>query len=249
MAETSAADDGLSPHSHSTSKPANDSGHVYSSTTFSELYENLLSKCRTNPPLLPPVAPFAKTTARTIRAPELGKEIANLSLHPTLEAALHILNLDLPSAHFLLRHMQCAPAWEGMFLHGILHRVEGDYDNARAWYRDVKDSEVFTYAWGKSSESEPEPESESRTAKSKNGIDAALAMIADIQSLNETGQGDRDELESRSLDEIQAVVAFCAKRFGVQSVADAREAWTRNEGKIDDKAQAMVIGGEGWRQF
>lgn len=243
MAETSTAGNGLSPHPGSASKPANSSGDVYSSTTFSELYEKLLSKCRTNPPLLPPVAPFAKTTARKIRAPELGKEIANLSLHPTLEAALHILNLDLPSAHFLLRHMQCEPAWEGMFLHGILHRVEGDYDNARAWYRDVKDSEVFTYAWGKSSESE------SRTANSKNGIDAALALIADIQSLHDTGNGDREELESRSLDEIRAVVAFCAKRFGVQSVADAREAWTRNEGKISDKAQAMVVGGEGWRHF
>ncbi|KAF7510457.1 hypothetical protein GJ744_006736 [Endocarpon pusillum] len=247
MADTSTvtADNGLPAHSGSTSQPANNSGDVYSSTTFSELYEKLLSKCGNNAPLLPAVAPFAKTSARTIRAPELGKEIANLSLHPTLEAALHILNLDLPSAHFLLRHMQGEPAWEGMFLHGILHRVEGDYDNARAWYRDVKDSEVFTYAWGKSSESE----SESRTAQSKKGIDAALGMIADIQSLNQSGQGDREELESRSLDEIRAVVAFCAKKFGVHSVADAREAWTRNEGKIDDKAQAMVVGGEGWRQF
>lgn len=247
MAATSPADNDnnkRSPNTHSTTNSTNDSNHVYASTKISELYESLLSKCRINPPLLPPVAAFAQTTARTVRAPELGKEIANLSLHPSLEAALHILNLDLPAAHFLLRHMQCEPAWEGMFLHGILHRVEGDYDNARAWYGDVKDSEVFAYAWGKSSESNSE------SAKSrKSGIDAALAFIADVQSLKETGKGDRDELGSKSLDEIQAVVAYCAKRFGVQSMADAREAWTRNEGKIDDKAQAMVVGGEGWRQF
>jgi hypothetical protein len=215
----------------------------YATTTFSELYGSLLSRCRMNPPLLPPVAAFCPTTNKTIRAPALGKEIANLSLHPTLEAALHILNLDLPSAHFLLRHMQCAPAWEGMFLHGILHRVEGDYDNARLWYADVKDTEVFAYAWGRSSD----PDSASIAADK--GIDAALAFIAEIQSLRETGKGDRDELGAKSLDEIQAVVAFCAKRFGVQKMDDARGAWTRNEGEITDKAEAMVVGGEGWRNF
>lgn len=227
---------------HAASQLSSTDEETYATTAFSELYESLLSQCRANPPLLPPVAAFSKTTEKTILAPALGKDIANLSLHPTLEAALHILNLDLPSAHFLLRHMQSEPAWEGMFLHGILHRVEGDYDNARAWYRDVKDSDVFAYAWGRSSGSESSTSSDS-------GIDAALAFIADIQSLKETGKGDRDELGSRSLDEIQAVVAFCAKRFGVQKLEDAREAWTRNEGKIKEKGQAMLVGGEGWREF
>lgn len=216
----------------------------YATTTFSELYESLLSECRTHPPLLPPVAPFSPTTKRTIRVPSLGNEIANLSLHPTLEAALHILNLDLPSAHFLLRHMKNPPAWEGMFLHGILHRIEGDYDNARAWYRNVKESEVFAYAWGKGGES-----SSDSAGGRESGIDAGLALIAGVESLKQTGEGDRDELGSRSLDEIQAVVAFCAKRFGVQRVEDARSAWTRNEGEIGQKGQAMVVGGEGWREF
>jgi hypothetical protein len=234
---------GLSSHPHSSSQSTDQAEHVYATTSFSELYESLLSQCRSRPPLLPPVAAFEKTTSRSIRTPELGKEIANLSLHPTLEAALHILNLDLPSAHFLLRHMQCPPAWEGMLLHGILHRVEGDYDNARAWYRDAKDSEVFSYAWGRC------PDTSSISTGSRNGIDAALGFIADIQSLKETSNGDAEELGSRSLDEIQAVVAFCAKRFGVQRVADAREAWTTNEGKIEDKSQAMIVGGEGWREF
>jgi hypothetical protein len=241
---SSKSGNGLSLPPRSSAQSSNQSDHdVYATTSFSELYESLLSQCRSNPPLLPPVAAFEKTTSRTLRVPELGKEIANLSLHPTLEAALHILNLDLPSAHFLLRHMQCSPAWEGMLLHGILHRVEGDYDNARAWYRNVKDSEVFSYAWGRCDDNS------STSTGSSNGIDAALGFIADIQSLKETGRGDAEELGSRSLDEIQAVVAFCAKRFGVQRVADARAAWTRNEGKIGDKAQAMVVGGEGWREF
>ena len=33
--------------------------------------------------------------------------------------------------------MQAPPAVEGMLLHAILHRVEGDWDNARAWLEDV----------------------------------------------------------------------------------------------------------------
>lgn len=237
MAATSRREDSFS------SKPTAGSDQAYATTTFSELYESLLSLCRADPPLLPPVAAFSKTTKKTIRIPTLSNEIANLSLHPTLEAALHILNLDLPSAHFLLRHMQSAPAWEAMFLHGILHRVEGDYDNARAWYGNVKDTEVFAYAWGRSSQSD------SPSDGSKSGIDAALAFIDEVQSLKETGDGDVDELGSKSLDEIQAVVAFCAKRFGVQRVEDARQAWTKNEGTIKEKSQAMLVGGEGWREF
>jgi hypothetical protein len=243
MAATSAATKNISSNTLPSSNITTNNGRTYAASTFSELYESLLSQCRTNPPLLPPVAAFAKTTPRTLRVPNLGNETANLSLHPTLEAALHILNLDLPSAHFLLRHMQCAPAWESMFLHGILHRIEGDYNNARAWYGDVKDSEVFAYAWGRTSDSS------STSEVPKSGIDAALAFIAETQSLKETGRGDGDELGSRSLDEIQAVVAFCAKRFGVQRVEDAREIWTKSEGKIKEKAQAMVVGGEGWREF
>lgn len=239
MATGSKSESNNSTHPRNTLRFSDNSDQVYATTTFSELYESLLSRCRTDPPLLPPVAAFAQTTRKTLRVPTLGSEIANLSLHPTLEAALHVLNLDLPSAHFLLRHMECAPAWESMFLHGILHRIEGDYNNARAWYGSVKDSEVFAYAWGRSSDSD------SDTKGPKSGIEAALGFIAEIQSLRETGKGDREELGSRSLDEIQAVVAFCAKRFGVQKVEDARDVRARNEGKLKEKRQAIVVGSEG----
>jgi hypothetical protein len=43
--------------------------------------------------------------------------------------------------------MQAARQHEAMFLQGILHRIEGDYDNARAWYGDVKDSAVSHDVW------------------------------------------------------------------------------------------------------
>jgi hypothetical protein len=44
--------------------------------------------------------------------------------------------------------MQSLPAYEGRFLLGILHRIEGDYDNASMWYSDVKESEIYRKVWG-----------------------------------------------------------------------------------------------------
>lgn len=108
------------------------------SSSHQEILEQLLSPT-THPLFSLPVSP---------RKPIIpSSRISELSLHPVLESLLHVLNLDLPSAHFLLRHMQAAPAYEAMYLHGILHRIEGDLDNARAWYGDVQDSEVFRAVW------------------------------------------------------------------------------------------------------
>lgn len=74
------------------------------------------------------------------RDPSLAASIAALQLHLTLEALLHLCNGDLPSAHFLVRHLQGPPAVERMLLHAILHRVEEDFGNARAWMGDVRDA-------------------------------------------------------------------------------------------------------------
>lgn len=104
-----------------------------------EILKQLFSPT-THPLFSLPVSPRKPILASSSR-------ISELSLHPVLESLLHILNLDLPSAHFLLRHMQAAPAYEAMYLHGILHRIEGDLDNARAWYGDVQDSDVFRAVW------------------------------------------------------------------------------------------------------
>ena len=75
------------------------------------------------------------TSPRPLRFPSLSHSITSLTLHPCLESACHLLNLDLPAAHFLLRHMQDPSVHpEAALLHAILHRIEGDIENARAWY-------------------------------------------------------------------------------------------------------------------
>ena len=175
------------------------------------------------PPLLPP----GKASE-----PKLTDQISSLYVHPCLEAALHILNSDLPSAHFLCRHMQAKPQYEGMFLHGILHRVEGDYDNARAWYRDVSATDVFNHVWPKPKE--------------------AFEFIDQV----ETFKGSRSDMNSRkrkleqtSVAEITGVIRFCVDKFGTKKIQDATKYWQQPDGELSELGKDMVTGSKGFRRF
>ncbi|KAL3418423.1 hypothetical protein PVAG01_10140 [Phlyctema vagabunda] len=121
-----------------------------------------------------------------------------------------------------------------MLLHGILHRIEGDYDNARAWYSDVRDSDVFKAAWN------------------HGGPERAMEFLREIEVLRkETKHPDPksvQRLEQESLTEFKNVIEFCEKRFGTKGVEDASSIWVQSE-KSSGKGSEMVVGGEGWRQF
>lgn len=186
------------------------------SISYHDLKEHLFLKPG---PVLPP-APSAPSK-------DLSHAISSLSLHPSLEAALHLLNDDLPSAHFLVRKMQAAPRYESMMLHGILHRIEGDYENTRAWYRDVKDSEVFKLAWAT--------------------LDEAMDFVRKVEILRKERTGDLEELQGISKREITAVFEYCEKQFGTCAIGDASDIWTQDE-KSSDQGNQMTLG-EGWRQF
>ncbi|KAL8861852.1 MAG: hypothetical protein Q9178_001721 [Gyalolechia marmorata] len=186
--------------------------------SFSVLYDHLLTLPA---PLLPP----GKATSPTLTA-----SISALSLHPTLETAFHILNNDLPSAHFLVRHMQSPPAYEGMFLHGILHRIEGDYDNARAWYGNVSESGVFKHTW-------------------PGGKGDAFNLISRVEILKKDGKGNKMELAKESLDEIKKVVEWCRRQFGDQRMEDASQVWVNPSEEHRKMGENMVSGGEGFRKF
>ncbi|KAI9884784.1 MAG: hypothetical protein M1823_003422 [Watsoniomyces obsoletus] len=184
-------------------------------------YPELLTYLRSYPPpLLPPGTPFNTN---------LSDPIASLSLHPALEVGLHLFNADLVSAHFLVRHMQAPPAYEGMFLHGILHRIEGDYDNARAWYRGVCETEVFGSVW--------------------DSVDDALAFIDDVEKLKRKGQGEKIRLEEQSRREIEGVMRWSENRFGMERWEDATKVWVQPGDKIRQMGQDMVTGDKGRRQF
>ncbi|KAK3671050.1 hypothetical protein LTR78_009011 [Recurvomyces mirabilis] len=162
----------------------------------------------------------------------LAGTISDLSIHPTLEAILHILNADLSSAHFLCRHMQNRPAYEGMYIHGLLHRVEGDYRNAEAWYGDVSASDAFRSAW-----------------PGESGLDDAKAFIGRVEKLRKQKVGDAKKIEEQSRKEIEALVGWCKEKFGVGRVEDATTVWVKPGEKEREIAAKMLVGGEGWRQF
>ena len=126
--------------------------------------------------------------------------------------------------------MQAPPAFEGMFLHGILHRVEGDYDNARAWYSNVCESDVFKDVW-------------------PGGMEEAGRFIDAVEVLRKQRKGNKEKLGEESLREIKGVVEWCRGNFGEEEVRDARDVWVQPSKEHRETGEKMVVGGEGWRQF
>ena len=125
--------------------------------------------------------------------------------------------------------MQAPPAYEGMFLHGILHRVEGDYENARAWYKSVAESDVFTKVWVNE--------------------EKARVFTHNIEALVKKREGNKEDLQKESLREIQGVVDYCREKFGEGEVRDATAAWVKPGEDIKKMGEDMVSGGKGHRQF
>ncbi len=85
--------------------------------------------------------------------PGLARDIADLPLEtiagnlpdgklsaPAWKAALHLWNDDLEAAHELVQELHSAT---GSALHGIVHRREGDYDNARYWFVRAGDHPAY----------------------------------------------------------------------------------------------------------
>jgi len=193
-------------------------------------YNQLLSTIKAiPPPLLPPGKSYD---------PNLTAKIAALQLHPTLEATLHILNHDLPSAHFLVRHMQSVPAIEGMLLHAILHRIEGDYDNARAWYGDVaRDGEggkLLDEAWN---------------VERGEGKDRVLGFVEEVERLKKEEKGDQEALREKSRGEIESVLRWSERKFGTGKWENASSAWVRPSEKIQEMGRDQVSEGKGRRDF
>ncbi|KZM25203.1 hypothetical protein ST47_g3683 [Ascochyta rabiei] len=221
--------------------------------TFSTLHATLLASTNlTHPPAHP-------------HTPSLTAQISALALHPTLEAALHILNHDLPSAHFLVRHLQAAPALEGMLLHSILHRSEGDMQNARLWLSDVGDAcsgfvpkkrgegvrlegEVAEGCKGKG---RGEEVSLVVFVYGQGGVGEGLRLVDDVEGYRKRrgGGAEGEALKGRIREEMGRVLEWCVDKFGSGEWADASSAWVKNSDEVQKISNDMVGGDKGYRKF
>ena len=77
---------------------------------------------------LPPLCPAAPWN----RA--LSRRIAAAGLPPAVASALLLWNDDLDASHTL---SQALPDRFGSWLHGAMHRREGDFSNSKYWFRKV----------------------------------------------------------------------------------------------------------------
>lgn len=194
---------------------------------------------------------------------QLTAAIADLRVHPTIEALLHILNHDLPSAHFLVRHMQAPPAVEGMLLHGILHRAEGDFNNARAWISDVADACEGYQPKHKEDGQKLDPEVakqvgsncdiSSSLIKFVYGDEEPQSLIDAVEEFRGKKKSERtdgkEDVEKRIRGEAKKVLEWCKSKFGDGVFDDATKAWVKNSEEISKISGDMVSGGKGYRKF
>lgn len=69
-----------------------------------------------------------------------GKPIADAKMFPLVRAALFYLHDAIDESH---RIAQEAASDTGSYWHGMIHRREGDFDNARYWFRRTGSHPAF----------------------------------------------------------------------------------------------------------
>jgi hypothetical protein len=155
-----------------------------------------------------------------------------------------------------------------MALHGLLHRMEGDFDNARAWLGDVFDvaegrikggelkgqtkeerGEVVDFLlciWGYSLRSRKNGDVECSLDDARK---RALALTDEVEALRRKKEGDEDELRGKCKEELERVVEWCEGKFGMGRVVDATGAWVKPMEHVKEIGEEQVSGGKGWREF
>ncbi len=89
---------------------------------------------------LPPLVPTG------VYDEALTEEIAATTGPATAKAGLYLLNDDLPRAHALAQSVEGDPL--GDYWHALIHRREGDYDNARYWFGRVGAAPILAQIYG-----------------------------------------------------------------------------------------------------
>jgi hypothetical protein len=141
--------------------------------TIQEIAGRLLA--RDPPPPLVPAQVFDSALTHWIDAADTPTPV---------KAVLHLLNDDLGAAHPLAQATEGDPL--GDYGHAIVHRREGDYDNARYWFRRIGPLPLLAETYG------PDP----------------AAPAAFVERCRAVGRGRDAALEAFQQDELARLLAF-----------------------------------------
>lgn len=157
--------------------------------------------------------------------------------------------------------MQAPPAVEGMLLHGILHRAEGDFNNARAWIGDVRDA-CEGYQPKKKDEGIKLDADVAERMKGAKGVEGSLVifvyggdeptkLVDDIETFRKKkrDEGEQEALEKRIREELGKVLEWCKSKFGTEKMVDASSAWVKDSEEVQKMSNDMVSGDKGHRKF
>lgn len=84
----------------------------------------------------------ASLSAMSVEAAFAHARVADDEMARCCLSAIWLLHDDLEQSHTI---SQGLPSAEGSFWHGIMHRREGDFSNAKYWFRKVGDHPVFEH--------------------------------------------------------------------------------------------------------
>lgn len=96
--------------------------------------------------------PLASLTPKSVWSEELDQAILNWQpdhhneAAMCLKSALHLFNENLDLSHTI---SQSLSSQTGSYLHGLMHRMEPDYPNAKYWFRRVGAHPIYPTLWRK----------------------------------------------------------------------------------------------------
>ncbi|MFC5528627.1 hypothetical protein [Cohnella yongneupensis] len=138
---------------------------------------------------------------------------------PAWKAALHLWNDDLEAAHELVQELHSAT---GSALHGIVHRREGDYDNAKYWFMRSGDHPAYHGLQARAATLlEKEPSSSGTIGQALNAIrhqgswnPSLFANTIEIHETRTNGDDSalRSLLERLQQQELEAMLRFIGGR-------------------------------------
>jgi hypothetical protein len=116
--------------------------HVFDSAAYGPVLAGLVETDRNRPlDAGTPVREVAsQLDAMSVEAAFAHATIADRAMADTCIAAVWLLRDFLDTSHSI---SQAIKTREGSFWHGIMHRREGDYSNAKYWFRNVDEHPVY----------------------------------------------------------------------------------------------------------